>query len=174
MLQRSAVHVACVAMLAIAASGCEAEKSRNPLSPTVAGPIAGVQITAPKALEPVNNSRLHANQQPLQVLFENASSNGERPFWHVIEVASDSGFSNRVYTSDKLSPGAERSHGAPATVARYRAHVLLARQGRRRRKQQRILGPAIVRGARAGRHQPAGAGLARRQPDDEFDGGPRS
>jgi hypothetical protein len=106
MLQKRAVHVACVTMLAIGIGGCEAEKSRNPLSPTIAGPIAGVQLTAPKALEPANNSRVHAAQQPLQLLFENSSSNGERPFWHVLEVASDSGFSNRFYTSDKLSPGA--------------------------------------------------------------------
>ena len=37
---------------AIAAGGCEQKKSSNPLSPSVAGPIPGVAITAPKLLEP--------------------------------------------------------------------------------------------------------------------------
>ena len=32
--------------------GCEAQKSENPLSPSVAGPIPGVEITAPGLLEP--------------------------------------------------------------------------------------------------------------------------
>jgi hypothetical protein len=116
MLQKPAAHLACIALVAIALAGCEAEKSRNPLSPTIAGPIAGVEITAPKGLEPLNNSRLHASQQPLQLLFENSSSNGERPFWHVVELATDSGFSNKVYTSDKLSPGANgrTAHRLPA------------------------------------------------------------
>ena len=34
------------------AAGCGVEKSENPLSPSVAGPIAGVQISAPRAAEP--------------------------------------------------------------------------------------------------------------------------
>jgi hypothetical protein len=116
MLQKPAVHLVCVTLIAMAFAGCEAEKSRNPLSPTIAGPIAGVEITAPKGLEPINNSRLHASQQPLQLLFENSSSNSERPFWHVIELATDSGFSNKVYTSDKLSPGSNgrTAHRLPA------------------------------------------------------------
>lgn len=105
MLQRPTVHLICVAILAVALAGCEAEKSRNPLSPSIAGPIAGVEIVAPKALEPTNNSRMHATQQPLQLLFENASSNSERPFWHVVQLATDTGFSRIVHTSGKVNPG---------------------------------------------------------------------
>ena len=58
------IHLQTLATLAlcVAVGGCEANKSRNPLSPTVAGPIAGVTITAPKPLEPVNNQTLTAGR----------------------------------------------------------------------------------------------------------------
>lgn len=44
---------------AIAAGGCEQKKSSNPLSPSVAGPIPGVAITAPKLSNrrPANESK---------------------------------------------------------------------------------------------------------------------
>ena len=42
------------AFLAVVVAGCEAEKSRNPLSPNVAGPIAGVSISPPTPVNPVN------------------------------------------------------------------------------------------------------------------------
>ena len=44
-------RIACGA-LAIGLAGCEAAKSSNPTSPTVAGPIPGVNITAPALIEP--------------------------------------------------------------------------------------------------------------------------
>ena len=37
----------------VAATACTASKSANPLSPEIAGPIPGVEISAPKTLEPV-------------------------------------------------------------------------------------------------------------------------
>ena len=45
------IHLQTLATLAlcVVVGGCEANKSRNPLSPSVAGPIAGVTITAPEA-----------------------------------------------------------------------------------------------------------------------------
>ena len=59
------IHLQTLATLAlcVVAVGCEANKSRNPLSPTVAGPIAGVTITAPKPLEPINNQTLTAGRR---------------------------------------------------------------------------------------------------------------
>ena len=45
--------VGMLAPLAMIAAGCvTTEKSENPLSPTVAGPIAGVNITQPSPIEP--------------------------------------------------------------------------------------------------------------------------
>ena len=51
MSQRVARRVVLLS-LALAASACETSKSANPLSPSVAGPIPGVEISAPKPLEP--------------------------------------------------------------------------------------------------------------------------
>jgi hypothetical protein len=99
--------LACITtvVLAVFLAACSAEKSRNPLSPTVAGPIPGVAITAPTPLEPVHGTSLVSTDQPAKLLFENASTNGERPIWHIVEVATDNGFSQKIYTSDKVSPG---------------------------------------------------------------------
>ena len=66
------------AMLWLTAA-CEFSKSENPLSPTLAGPIPGVNITAPKALEPAAGAMIAGNSQPLTLLLENSSTNGLRP-----------------------------------------------------------------------------------------------
>src|SRR5919201_6297279 len=66
-------------LLLVGLSACEAKKSSNPLSPSVAGPIPGVQITAPKLLEPAQGFKLKESQQPIRLLIENASSTGVRP-----------------------------------------------------------------------------------------------
>ena len=44
------------ALLPLLAAACETSKSANPLSPSVAGPIPGVEITAPKPLSPQANA----------------------------------------------------------------------------------------------------------------------
>ena len=48
----------------IALGGCEAAKSSNPTAPTVAGPIPGVAITAPKPLEPHAGQTLTFSSEP--------------------------------------------------------------------------------------------------------------
>ena len=92
--------------LALFAAGCETEKSANPLSPNVAGPIPGVTITAPKALEPVNGAKIEGDKQPLTLLIESPTTNGERTVWIDLEVATDNGFATKVHTAQRLTPGA--------------------------------------------------------------------
>lgn len=122
------IHLQALATLALCVSvgGCEANKSRNPLSPTVAGPIAGVTITAPKPLEPVNNQTL-TQTGAVTLLIENASTTGERPIWLQVEIASDGGFQNKVHIADKVSPGSNGRTSyqvnLPAAGARYYWHV---------------------------------------------------
>ena len=77
------------ALVVLALAGCESSKSANPLSPTVAGPIPGVNITAPKPLEPGQGWQVQADKQPITLLLENASSNGVRPLSYLFEIASD-------------------------------------------------------------------------------------
>jgi hypothetical protein len=91
------------AFLAVVVAGCEAEKSRNPLSPNVAGPIAGVSISPPTPVNPVNAEVL--NTGPLRLIFNNGSTNGERPLFYIVELASDAGFTNKVFAQSKVNPG---------------------------------------------------------------------
>src|SRR5215470_16702082 len=94
-----------VAVVVLAASACEATKSSNPLSPAVAGPIPGVEITAPKALEPPSGMKIAVDKQPVTLLIENSSSSGVRPLSYVFEIATDANFTNRVFMRDKITPG---------------------------------------------------------------------
>ena len=84
--------------------GCEAAKSSNPLSPSVSGPIPGVEITAPKTLEPTG-WKIPVDQQPVTLLAENASTSGVRPLTYVFEVATDAGFTNKVFVRTGVEPG---------------------------------------------------------------------
>ena len=90
--------------LVVGSAACDAAKSSTPLSPTVAGPIPGVDISAPKTLEPAN-AKIPVDQQPLTLLAENAGSNGPRPLTYDFEVAVDAGFSNKVFVVEGVTPG---------------------------------------------------------------------
>ena len=93
------------ALLLLVLAGCEASKSSNPLSPSVAGPIAGVEITQPKILEPAFEFRFKESQQPIKLVIENSASNGVRPLTYAFEVSSDRDFSNKVYARSGVPQG---------------------------------------------------------------------
>src|SRR5687768_11700243 len=63
--------VLCAALL-MTLAGCETTKSETPLSPSIAGPIAGVEITAPRLLQPGQGTKLKESQQPITLLVENS------------------------------------------------------------------------------------------------------
>jgi hypothetical protein len=94
----------CVVPLVLALAACETSKSSNPLSATIAGPMPGVEISAPKLLEP-NGERIAADDQPVTLLIENASTNGPRPLTYAMEVAIDANFTNKVFEREGISPG---------------------------------------------------------------------
>ncbi len=93
------------AVLSVALAGCEAQKSSNPLSPSVAGPIAGVEISVPKLIEPGQGFKYKESQQPIRLVIENASTNGVRPITYMFEVASDAGFSSKVFARSNVAAG---------------------------------------------------------------------
>ena len=93
------------AVFALALAGCEASKSSNPLSPSVAGPIAGVNITQPKLLEPTQGFKFKESQQPIKLLIENSSTSGVRPLTYLFEVATDNAFTTKVYARGGVPPG---------------------------------------------------------------------
>jgi hypothetical protein len=85
--------------------GCEAAKSANPTAPTVAGPIAGVNISAPHLLEPYTGSTLIATGEPQTLLIENASTSGVRTLYLQVEIGTDSQFQQIVYRADQIELG---------------------------------------------------------------------
>ncbi len=99
------VGISIISAGAIALAGCQVTKSANPLTPTVAGPIAGVAITPPGALSPSDNSRIYARDQPIKLLIANSESSGQRPVTYVFEIAGDAGFSNVVFKRSGVQPG---------------------------------------------------------------------
>ena len=90
--------------LLLTIGACAASKSENPLSPTVAGPIPGVAITAPNPIEP-NSAKVAVDKQPVTLLLANATTSGPRPLSYVFEVATDAEFTNKVFVREAVAPG---------------------------------------------------------------------
>jgi len=117
------------ALAILAVTACETSKSSNPLSPSVAGPIPGVSISAPKPLEPGAGWTVESEKQPVTLLIENSSTTGVRPLNYLVEVALDSGFSNKVYSRDGIAPGdgGRTSVRLPEALAADRTYYWRAR-----------------------------------------------
>lgn len=107
MTRRPSATALLSAALLLPLVACEAKKSETPLAPTVAGPIAGVEITAPRLLEPAAGTRIKESQQPITLLVENSSTNGVRPIAYAFEVASDSAFTTKMYARSGVLPGSD-------------------------------------------------------------------
>ena len=73
-------------------SACDSERSSNPLSPQIAGPLAGVTITSPASTQPTDGQLISVTSQPVSLVFTNATSNSVRPFLYEIQIATDGAF----------------------------------------------------------------------------------
>jgi hypothetical protein len=93
-----------LAVLTLAA--CEQVKSSNPLSPAIAGPIAGVTISAPAVMAPAANAQIAVDQQPVTLTVTNATTTGVRPLTYVFDIAADAAFSGVAFTQTGVQPGA--------------------------------------------------------------------
>lgn len=112
------VRAVVVGLIAVGAAACQQAKSANPLSPDIAGPIPGVSITAPKALEPGAGQTLETAQQPFTFLIENAGTSGERPLFLQFQLASDVAFDQVVHTAERieLGPNGRTTYRLPQTL----------------------------------------------------------
>src|SRR5258708_20466408 len=102
---RRSVSVLAVAVFAVAAAACQSSKSSNPLSPTVAGPIPGVQIGAPKLLEPAAGTKIAVDRQPVTLLIENPGTTGVRPLMLTVDIQTDPNFNNKASSPHGAPPG---------------------------------------------------------------------
>jgi hypothetical protein len=97
--------------LLFSVAGCTAslEKSENPLSPSIAGPIPGVVITPPLPVGPKDGANIAVDTQPITLELENSNSTSVRPFTYTLEIATDTGFSNKVFVREGVAPGDGRT-----------------------------------------------------------------
>jgi hypothetical protein len=103
MKSRSVRLAAGMALLALGA--CQTSKSSTPTAPTVAGPIPGVNISAPGLLEPAQGFKFKESEQPIRLVVQNATTNGVRPLFYTFEVSGDSSFGSKVFSRSNVAPG---------------------------------------------------------------------
>ena len=101
---RNRLRLGLAALALVASAGCTLAKTENPLSPTIAGPLPGVNISAPNPIQPRDGQRVLNDSQPVILVLDNAQSNSVRPFTYLIEVATDAGFANVVFSQAGIAP----------------------------------------------------------------------
>src|SRR5947209_5034800 len=102
---RSYVRLSACGLLLLATAGCQTSKSASPTAPTVAGPIAGVTISAPALIQPAQGFKFKESEQPIQLVIQNATTSGVRALSYTFEVAADSAFASKVFSRSKVPPG---------------------------------------------------------------------
>jgi hypothetical protein len=91
----------------LAAAGCDRVKSATPLSPSLAGPIEGVEISVPSPVQPAPGQQIRDAEQPLTLVFGNAESNSVRPYKLQLQIAVDEGFATIVYSQNGITPAGD-------------------------------------------------------------------
>lgn len=92
-------------LLLLTLSACQTSKSSSPTAPTIAGPIAGVTISAPVLLQPAQGFKFKESEQPIKLVVQNAVTSGVRALSYTFEVASDNGFGQKVFSRSSVAPG---------------------------------------------------------------------
>lgn len=119
-----------LAVLALAVAGCTQTKSSTPTSPLIAGPIAGVEITAPRPLVPLSGATILAEGQAVSLVVDNATTNGVRPLSYTFQVGTDAGFGTLAFSAEGVPPGGDGRTGVtvstldPGRTYHWRARAL--------------------------------------------------
>lgn len=96
-----------MAVMATAMAACTVDKTSTPTSPNIAGPIAGVEITAPRPLVPLSGATVLATGPAVSLVVDNATTNGVRPLSYTFQVSADTGFGALAFSADGVTPGGE-------------------------------------------------------------------
>jgi hypothetical protein len=91
-------------MVITVSAACDRTKSATPLSPSLAGPIAGVDISVPPPMEPAAGRQYRDSEQPLTIVFGNAETNSVRPYTLTLQIATDAQFVTPVFSQSGISP----------------------------------------------------------------------
>jgi hypothetical protein len=103
-MTRGILSVVSAVAVSIGFGACAFERSSDPLSPTVAGPMPGVVIAAPKTMQPPNGAKIGADKG-LTFTVTAVSSSGVRPITYYIEIATDVEFKNIVFAKGGFDGG---------------------------------------------------------------------
>lgn len=130
-MKKQCVRLAVLPLLLSAAACVGSSRSSNPLSPSIAGPIPGVGITAPTVVAPAVDALVDTNTQPITLQVGNAETNGVRPLSYRFEIATDPNFTNPVFTKDGVpQDGSGRtSMTLPGPLSAERKYYWHARAG---------------------------------------------
>ena len=137
-------------------------KSSNPLRPTVAGPNRGRVHHRAQAAGTRHRPRVRRSHRAVTLLIENASTNGERPIWLQLEVATR----RRVFErgSTRWSASSLARTAAPATRCPSSSRRAARTSGERGPSTaptpDRTRPAACSRSTVRAAHRGAGAGLA--------------
>jgi len=128
-MTRNRLVLMMIPLASLALVGCEAIKSANPTSPSVAGPVAGVNISAPAPVAPGQGATVPAKEQPVTLVVQNATTNSQRPITYRFEVAMDADFTNKVASREGIEPGGDgkTSYRLPDALAADRTYYWRAK-----------------------------------------------
>jgi len=102
---KSRFYLSACGLLLLSLGGCQTAKSSNPTAPTVAGPIPGVNISAPGMLQPSQGVKFKESEQPIKLVIQNATTNGVRTLSYTFELASDNQFTNKMFARSGVPGG---------------------------------------------------------------------
>ena len=142
--------------VAVAFTGCEATKSSNPLAPTVAGPIPGVNITAPAVVDPSSGAKIPMDKQPITLTVVNASTIGRSAAQLRVRCRDGRRLHEQGLFARRHHAGRRAHQPAPARCARDRPQLLLARARAGRREHRPLYRADQLQRLHAGRHRRAG------------------
>jgi len=115
---KSLTVVSALALLVVT-TACEKSPTRPSSADTgAAGPASsvtdatsvtdaktGVSLTAPTPVSPADNALIRFADQPVRLVIGNGVTTGSTALTYTFEVATDSGFANKVYTKDGVAEG---------------------------------------------------------------------
>jgi hypothetical protein len=108
-------------------------------------------VTAPLPLLPANNSQISSTSQPIALVVSNALSTGTSTLAYTFEVATDTAFANKVFSSSTVAQGANGQTtaqlGTLLAGTAYYWHARAGTNGVFSTTSMFSIGPAIVIGA---------------------------
>jgi hypothetical protein len=84
---------------ALGAGACDKviQKSANPLTPTIAGPLSGVVFTPAASVQPAQNAQIKYLDQPVTFSFDAPTSTSPRPFTMRLQISTATAFTETVF-----------------------------------------------------------------------------